>query len=173
MPGHHSTALGAARILIAIVRVLNLLMGLAILLAVPASFVFEPFVLKLFSVRPPSIDPAWLLPALRIWIVLALPMVGLVHVLLARLSAIVETVGAGDPFVPENGVRLKRIAWCMLLIQLFHLLFGVMAGIVNAAGSRVDWELSLNGWLAVALLFVLAQVFEEGTRLREDLGKMI
>ena len=30
-----------------------------------------------------------------------------------------------------------------------------------------------TGWLAVALLFVLAQVFEEGTRIRTELEAMI
>jgi hypothetical protein len=48
-----------------------------------------------------------------------------------------------------------------------------MAATLNAAGSNVDWEFSANGWLGVVLVFVLARVFEEGTRMRQDLESMI
>jgi hypothetical protein len=169
----HSSALSASRILLRILRVFNLVMGVMLAVAIPASFLFEPQFFEFFSKRPPRIDPTWLVPVLRIWMVLALPMVAAVHVLFSRLLDVVETVRAGDPFVPENAVRLMTIAWCALAIQLLHLTFGVMAAAVNAAGSNVDWEFSLNGWLAVVLLFVLARVFEVGTRMREDLERMI
>jgi hypothetical protein len=33
----------------------------------------------------------------------------------------------------------------------------------------IDWNFSVTPWLAVLLCFVLARVFEEGTRMREDL----
>ena len=169
----HSTALSASRILLRILRVLNLVMGVCLVAAIPASFLFEPQFLEFFSKRPPRIDPAWLVPVLRVWIVLALPMIAAVHVLLSRLLAVVETVRSGDPFVPENAARLNTIAWCVLVTQLLELAFGVLAATMNAAGSNIHWEFSLTGWLAVVLLFVLARVFEEGTQMREDLGKMI
>jgi hypothetical protein len=169
----HSSALSASRILLRILRIFNLVMGIMLAVAIPASFLFELQFFEFFSKQPPRIDPTWLVPVLRIWIVLALPMVAAVHVLFSRLLDVVETVRAGDPFVPENAVRLMTIAWCALAIQLLHLTFGVMAAAVNAAGSNVDWEFSLNGWLAVVLLFVLARVFEVGTRMREDLERMI
>ena len=91
----------------------------------------------------------------------------------SRLMAVVETVQFGDPFVPENAVRLKTIAWCALAGELLSLAFGMLASAMNAAGSNIDWEFSATGWLAVALIFVLAWVFEEGTRMRDDLGQMI
>lgn len=142
--------------------------------AVPASFLFEPAFIEFFSKRPPRIDPDWLMPTLRIWLLLALPMVAAIHILLSRLLAVVETVGSGDPFVPMNAARLKTIAWCVLAIQLLHLAFGMMAATLNAAGSNVDWTFSgLTGWVAVLLLFVLARVFEEGTHMREDLETMV
>jgi hypothetical protein len=154
-------------------RVLNLVAGVCLIAAIPASFVFEPEFVQFFSKRPPRIDPAWLIPVLRIWLVLGLLMVAAVHVFFARLLAVVETVRAGDPFVPENAARLKTIAWCVLATQLLHLTFGAFAATMNAAGSNIDWEFSVTGWLAVVLLFVLARVFEEGTQMREDLQTMI
>ena len=65
------------------------------------------------------------------------------------------------------------IAWRLLLVQVFHLLFFVMVRIAAVADADIDWDFSLNGWLAVLLAFVLAKVFEHGARLRDDLGAMI
>jgi hypothetical protein len=169
----HSRALGTARILLKVLRFFNIGMAVMLVLGFPASFLFEATFFEFFSKNPPSIDPAWLIPVLRIWIALALVMVAAIHVQLSRLLAMVETVRAGDPFVPDNAARLKTIAWCALVIQLFELTFGMLAATMNAAGSNIDWEFSLTGWLAVALLFVLAQVFEEGTLMRKDLETMI
>lgn len=169
----HSTALSASRILLKVLRVLNVATGVGLIVAIPASVFFEPQFLHFFSKKPAHIDPSWLMPALRIWLVLAIGMVAAVHVSLSRLLAVVETVRSGDPFVPENAARLKTIAWCALINELLRLTFGMLAATMNAAGSNIDWKFSATGWLAVVLLFVLARVFEEGTQMREDLEKMI
>jgi hypothetical protein len=169
-----SSALSAARILLGILRAFNLVTGVMLVAALPASFLFEPVFFEFFTKQPPRIDPSWLVPVLRMWLGLALAMVAAIHVLLSRLLAMVETVRSGDPFVPENAVRLTTIAWCVLALQLLHLIFGVMAAAMNAAGSNIEWKFSgLTGWVAVVLLFVLARVFEEGTHMREDLKTMI
>lgn len=173
MPNSYSTALGASRILLRILRALNLVTGALIIAMFVASFVFEPVFREFFTKQPPSIDAGLLMPTLRLWMLLALPMVAAYHVLLSRLMAIVETVRIGDAFVPENAARLKTIAWCLLGVQLLNLVFGVMATTMNAAGSRIDWTFSASGWVAVVLLFVLARVFEEGARIRADLETMI
>lgn len=166
-------ALTVSRVFLKILRVLNLATGAGLVIALPATFLFEPIFFEFFSKQPPRIDSAWLVPTLRAWMLLALAMVAAVHVVFSRLLAMVETVRAGEPFVPENAVRLNTIAWCGLAIQVLHLTFGAMAKTMNAAGSNIHWEFSLNGWLAVVLVFVLARVFEEGTRLRADLEAMI
>ena len=168
-----SGALGASNVLLHVMRLLNIGVGVLLVLAIPATFLFEPVFLEFFSKRPPRIDPGWLVPALRVWMVLALVMIGAVHVSLTRLLEVVHTVRAGDPFVPDNAARLHTIARCVLVTQLLDLAFGVMAATVNAAGSNVEWKFSLTGWLAVVLLFVLAWVFEQGTRMRDDLEAMI
>lgn len=169
----HSTVLSISRVLLWILLAFNLFMGAMLVLALPATFLFEPLFFEFFSKKPARIDPTWLMPVLRIWLVLVLPMVAAVHVSLSRLLAMIETVRFGDPFVPENAVRLNTIAWCVLITELLRLVFGVMAAAMNAAGSNIDWKFSATGWLAVVLLFVLARVFEEGTQMRADLEKMI
>lgn len=173
MSDSYATLLGVSRALVALLRVFNIVIGALLIGMFFASFLFEPVFREFFSKVPPRIDPGFLMPALRLWMILALPMIGAVHVIFSRLLAMIATVRAGDPFVPENAVRMKTIAWCLLAVQLLGLAFGVMAAVMNAAGSRIDWEFSINGWLAVLLLFVLARVFEEGTRIRADLEAMI
>jgi hypothetical protein len=173
MTDTYATALGASRVLLRIARALNLLVALLALLFLAASFPFEPAMLEFFTKVPARADPALLMGTLRVWLALALPALAATHVLISRLMAIVDTVRAGDPFVPENAARMTTIAWCLLVIELFGLLSGVMAATMNAAGSRIPWSFSAAGWVAVALLFVLARVFEEGTRMRGELEEMV
>ena len=178
MPEGYEKVLGASRTLLQILRILNLGAGLAILIALPASFMFAHHFQEFFTVRRPHhLDAAWMLPTLRLWLVLAMGMVAASHVMFTRLLAIVGTVRAGDPFVLDNAMRLKTIAWCMLWLQLLHLTFGLMATMMNAAGSRINFDFSptgtLIGWATVFLVFVLARVFEEGARIRTDLETMI
>jgi hypothetical protein len=150
---------------------LNLATAVILAASFVGTFAFHDQMIHYFQER--EFDSAILMPALRIWMVLALPYIGAIHVMLTRLLAMVETVRLGNPFVPENAVRMKTIAWCMLATQLLHLLFGFMVRIAASANAHMEWQFSSSGWIAVLLLFVLARVFEEGTRIRDDLEKMI
>jgi len=169
----HVPALGLSRVLLRLLRILNLVGGAALVVAFILSFPLEPSFREFFSKQPPRIDPWLLIPTLRLWMLLAMPAIAAVHIQLTRLLEMVETVRAGDPFVPLNAVRMKTIARCMLAIQLLDLVYGIMAKTMTAAGSRIDWSFSANGWLAVVLLYVLASVFEHGARLRSDLEAMV
>lgn len=171
MSAHTDTALSLSRLLLKLGLFLNLLMGAILVLAFGGTFLFEDQVLQYFDRR--QFDAIILLPTLRIWIILAIPYVAAVHIMLARLLAMTRTVQLGNPFVPENAVRLKTIAWCLLATQTLHLIFGVMVRIAASANAHMEWKFSANGWIAVLLLFVLARIFEEGTRIRDDLEKMI
>ena len=169
-----SPALAIARVLLQILIILNLFAGLMILISLPASFLFEPTIHAFFTKKAATLNPAMLMPVLRVWMLFGMVTVGAAHLMLVRLLAIIDTVYAGDPFVSENADRLKTIAWCVLAAQLLHLASGMMARLMNAAGSNIEWQWSgLTGWLAVVLIFVLARVFEEGTRIRADLKAMI
>jgi hypothetical protein len=169
----YATALGLSRTLLRLFRVLNLGVGAMLLAGFLASFLFEPLFRDFFTIHPERARPGMLMAVLRTWMLISVPVVAAVHIMLSRLLAMIETLRAGDPFVPENAVRMKTIAWCLLGVQLFNLVCGVMAAAMNAAGSRIEWSFSATGWLAVVLLFVLARVFEEGTRIRTDLEAMI
>lgn len=173
MSDPYAPALSASHALLVILRVLILGLLAILIASLPATFLFEPLLRDYYSSRPP-LNAGQIIPPLRFAIVLGLPMLAAVHVLLTRLLAIVETVRTGDPFVPQNADRMKTIAWCLLAIQLMGMGFSAMAERLRAGGAHVDsWDFSLTGWVAVVLLFVLARVFEEGTRIRSDLEAMI
>lgn len=83
----------------------------------------------------------------------------------------VESVRAGDPFVRQNASRLQTIAWALLGVQVLALVIGAIAKVVSTPAHplHLDAGFSTSGWLAVLLLFVLARVFAEGARMRDEL----
>jgi hypothetical protein len=79
-------------------------------------------------------------------------------------------VRIGDAFVVANAARLKTMAWALLALELLKVAIGgVAAAALAGTGVDMDSSLSVTPWLAIMLLFVLAQVFEDGARMREDL----
>jgi hypothetical protein len=119
----------------------------------------------------PSLDADRLVMGLRAIAGLGLATVPVNYIVLKRLLAIVETVREGDPFVAVNASRLQAIAWALLALQLMGLGIDRIAKTISTPEHPVhlDAGFSINGWLAVLLTFLLARVFAEGTRMREDL----
>ena len=103
--------------------------------------------------------------------VIGVALVPLYYIALKRLLAIVETVRAGDPFVAANARRLKVIAWVLLALQFVSLVVGAIEKAISSPSHPVHFDagFSINGWLAVLLTFLLAHIFAEGTRMREEL----
>ena len=164
-----SAALPIAHVVLRILVVLNLVMGvgiLALLVALPnGRWIMDAFDLT------PSADADRLIMALRVVAILGLAAIPLNHLNLKRLLAIVETVRAGDPFVAANAHRLQAIAWTLLVLQVLSMIIGAIGDSVSTPAHPVDLDagFSVNGWLAVLLIFLLARVFAEGTRMRDDL----
>jgi Protein of unknown function (DUF2975) len=104
---------------------------------------------------------------LRAIVVVGVIGAAIVHTVLRRLLAIVDTVRVGDPFILENARRLDAIAWSVVALEALRLVVAAIAAAVWEPG-RVD-AFSFAPWLAVLLLFVLAGVFAHGARIREDL----
>jgi hypothetical protein len=149
---------------------LNLLMGALILALLIASLVNEPWVMRALGV-PPAPGTSKMIMGIRLVMVLGVCATPIVHLVLTRLLAIVETVRVGDPFVVANAARLKTIAWAILALEVMHFAVGMVAEAMSSAvvEMHIDWGFSLTRWLAVLMLFVLARIFEQGARMREDL----
>jgi hypothetical protein len=149
--------------------VLNWLGGAAILvllLAMPT----RQWIMASFGLLP-SPEAERLVLGLHVIAVLSLGAIPLTHALLTRLLAMVESVRAGDPFVPANARRLQAIAWVLLVLQVLGLVIGSIGRTVAVPGHPLDIGdgFSINGWLAVLLTFLLARVFAAGTLMRDDL----
>jgi Protein of unknown function (DUF2975) len=83
-----------------------------------------------------------------------------------QLQQILATLAAGDPFVPENAARLSRIAIAIALTEVARYAIAFVIG-AAVTGARIKPGIDIIPWAAVIALFVLAQVFREGTRLRD------
>lgn len=106
--------------------------------------------------------------------ILALILAGAVLAILflRQIIAIVDSVKIGSPFVPENAKRLRKAAWLVLAVEGLTLVAGSIGAWIEAvmpkADAHIDVDLSF-GWLLTALLlFILARVFDQGTKLAED-----
>ena len=170
MPAPYPNALVISRRVLQSLIALNLLMGLGILILLVATLVAEGPVMSALG-APATDGDATLIHRMRGIMVIGILAIPLTHVVLTQLLTIVETVRLGTPFVSENAARLQRIALTVLGLELLHLAVGLVASGVSSDAHPldIDWNFSVTRWLAVVLLFVLARVFEQGARMREEL----
>ena len=163
-------ALPIARGFLRVVIVLNWLFGAAILALLIATMVAQHWTMTALGV-PSSPDNWPLTMGMRAIAALGLVAIPLNYVVLKRLLAIVETVRGGDPFVAANADRLQAIAWVLLALQLLSLTIGAIGNAISTPAHplHLDAGMSISGWLAVLLTFVLARVFAKGSQLREDI----
>lgn len=134
-------------------------------------------ILNSYGLDLPGMDAAPRSPALA-WLATAIIAVTLTACILivSRLRRIFVTLADGDPFVPENAGHLQVIwitlaAWELCRYVLGGAAFAVMS-LFQApgpdAGAQFRVELSLSVWFAVLTVIVLAEVFREGARLRQE-----
>jgi hypothetical protein len=168
-PAPSSPALSIARIVLRILIAMNWFFGAAIVVLLVAMPTERWIMIEFGLVPSPEADR--LIMGLRVIAVVGVAAILLSVSVLKRLLAIVETVRAGDPFVAANADRLQAIAWALFALQLLSLLIAAIVKAVSIPGRPLDFDagFSINGWLAVLLTFLLARVFAEGTRMRDDL----
>ncbi len=164
-----------SRRVLQMLQVLNVLLGAALLVLLGAMFVSPSYFEQAIVRELPAADPDRFLTAARLILALVLPTAIAAYVIFQRLIALLDTVLAGDPFVPVNADRLRTVAIALLIIQIGDVLFGLIGAWADTtAGERVSsWSPGITGWVAVLLAFVLARVFLEGTRMRDDIEKTV
>jgi hypothetical protein len=91
----------------------------------------------------------------------------------AYLRRIVDSVGAGDPFAPENADRLSRMGWMALSVFALSLPLGALgtwiASRVEQGTLDIDFGGGGSGLVLAVVLFILARVFRHGAAMREEL----
>jgi hypothetical protein len=162
---------GVAKLLTVLI-VLNIVCILMFAGIIAGSFAFEGTIVAALAKDNPVRSATATLTTMRIVMAIGLLMVPLAHLLLTKLRAIVHSVQEGDPFVAANARRLTAIAWALLGIQIVDLGFGILS-MTSDLDQEMPWSFALTPWLAVLLLFVLARVFEHGTRMRDELAATI
>lgn len=159
-------ALAVAQPVIQILIVLNILYALVISALLVFSFLMDGWLWRALGFDMVAAHP-WVGHGLRAIVVVGIIGAAIVHTILQRLLAIVDTVRVGDPFILVNAQRLEAIAWRVLALEGLRLVVAAIAAAVWEPG-RID-AFSFAPWLAVLLLFVLAGVFAHGARMRADL----
>jgi hypothetical protein len=94
--------------------------------------------------------------------------IGGVLIIVERLRRIFATLTAGDPFHPDNVRRLRAIGLMLGALELGRHAVNAAHGWLtpHAAGIRIGFN--PTAWFAVLVVFVLAEVFREGARLRRE-----
>jgi hypothetical protein len=170
MPTPYPAALAVSRRVLRALRVINPLFGVFILVLLIGSLIAPDRIMTGLG-APPTPENAGFVLGMRLIMVIGIVGVLVSQIVLIRLLAIVETVRTGDPFVSENAARLQTIARAVLGLELLRFAVGTTAARISSVDHPLDieWKFSVTPWLAVLLLFVLARVFDQGTRMREDL----
>lgn len=92
--------------------------------------------------------------------------------IVGRLRRIFRTLTAGDPFQPDNVTRLRFVGVALAaLLLLGHAIPILMRMLFPDLAAETDLQasgISLSSWFAVLVVFVLAEVFREGARLRRE-----
>jgi Protein of unknown function (DUF2975) len=96
-------------------------------------------------------------------------------VIVLRLKRLFKSFTSHQPFSAENAVHLRVIWITMLVMELSrYVLWMIVKALVAVLGLprgtdiHVSSPINWNTWGAILILIVLAEVFREGARLRED-----
>jgi hypothetical protein len=89
-------------------------------------------------------------------------------VIVERLRRIFATLTAGDPFHPDNVLRLRLIGLILAGLEIGRYIFSGMARWLAPDSKVIDDSFTLTAWFSVLVVFVLAEVFREGARLRRE-----
>lgn len=91
-----------------------------------------------------------------------------VLIIVGRLRRIFATLTAGDPFHPSNVTRLRAIGGMLAALELGRYPFAAMMAFLAPGAPLGRMSFNPTAWFAVLVVFVLAEVFREGARLRRE-----
>ncbi|MDR3510153.1 MAG: DUF2975 domain-containing protein [Caulobacteraceae bacterium] len=91
-----------------------------------------------------------------------------VLVIVGRLRRIFATLTAGDPFHPSNVSRLRTIGLMLAVLELGRYPVAALTAWLAPSSPLAHMPFNPTAWFAVLVVFVLAEVFREGARLRRE-----
>lgn len=122
--------------------------------------------LDLANVTWPVLVPVFLIGAVA---------VGGALMIVWRLQRLFDSFCSGEPFRKENAHHLRAIWIIMIGIEIARYALLALTGVLLAAtnsplADEAEFELrfDLSTWGSILILIVLAEVFREGARLKEE-----
>ena len=91
-----------------------------------------------------------------------------VLLIVGQLRRVFASLTAGDPFHPDNVRRLRRVGLILAVLELGRYPWSVVEFWLSPTHATNSMSVNLTAWFAVLVVFVLAEVFREGARLRQD-----
>lgn len=107
-------------------------------------------------------------PSIATGLLAAALYLGGVLVIVGSLRRIFTTLTAGDPFHPDNVSRLRVIGLMLAGLELGRYAFRALSLWLLPGVKGEGGGLNLTAWFSVLVVFVLAEVFREGARLRRE-----
>lgn len=163
--------LGVARALLVFFMAVFIVAAAACVIAIPVVLFTQGEIIAEIAKEAPKAANAQFVWALAGLLAAVTALVAAMWFFTLKLKQIVDSVAAGDPFIPENAERLKVMAWMSIALQLIAVPVGLFAAWVSDKVEPTDVDLSIsgNGLLLALVLFILARVFRTGAQMREDL----
>jgi len=143
--------------------------GVVVVAAIAALlFKIDPALVKQMSINGLPAERLTQGPVIALLLTVVGLYVGGVTVVIHRLRQIFTTLTAGDPFHPDNVMRLRLIGLMLVALELTG--YAISAGQVwlFPGSSKEETVFSLSSWFSILVVFVLAEVFREGARLRRE-----
>lgn len=158
--------------IIIMIASIGIAIGIGALLTVGRGEVYE----RIAQTGAP--DAAFPLSILAFALIIVMLQIG--YRFLKNLGGIIATVGEGDPFALQNAERLSRMGWLTVAGHVLAIVLGALAAwfmpyLVKLDGAKghhnydFGFDVGLGGILLTLILFILARVFREGAKMREEL----
>lgn len=90
-----------------------------------------------------------------------------VWLIVNRLRRIFPAVNQGDAFEHANVKRLQGVGLGLIGLELTSYV-GNLGRLITEGGGRVAFGVDGQTWLAILVVFMLAEVFRQGAQMRDD-----
>lgn len=84
-----------------------------------------------------------------------------------RLRRIFLAVNQGDAFEPANVGRLRGVGLGLIGVQIASAII-VFSGPLAEGVTTRDYDANLGAWLGILIVFMLAEVFRQGSTMRDE-----
>lgn len=158
----------AARFALVLAMGFAAFLTMAFVIAMPSVLIMNESVMQMLAEHGGPPETIWVVISM---IALSGTVAGLAFFFFRDLYRIVASVEDGDPFIPVNARRLQLMGWISVAVHLLGIPMAMTSRWIDKIFDRPHggFEVSYFGLLLALVLFVLARVFREGTKLRDEL----